>query len=255
MRMIVFLLLIAFPSFLPAKDTKKINRINFYPNYNEVFYVLKSDNSIKHGPYKAETLGRLLVEGHFQMGVMDSIWTHFDLSGVIRSKGKFENNTRDGIWEFFDEKGVLEQKIDFSNYEVMQYRTSFSNQPFRVVAGSDTIMSILDRPPLYIGGTSILNDYIFNEIQIPLHKPSDKVTGIVYLSFMIDTLGRTSNFRVLKGIGKGCNAEALRVVKTIPAQWLPGSLDGKNVSVEFVLPVHFTSKMKETTLFPEDIEK
>jgi protein TonB len=244
MRTTVLFVLVLFPIFLQAKDTKKITKVNLYPNFDEVYYVLKSDNSVKHGIYKAETNGKVLVEGHFRMGVMDSIWTQYDITGVIRSRGWFENNQRDSIWDFFDKKGELEQKIDFSKNKVLLYRTNLAQNPFRIVSGHDTIMSILDRPPLFIGGASRLNDYLADEIRIPLHKPDEKISGTVFVAFTIDSLGNTSNHRVLKGIGRLCNNEALRVVKTIPEQWMPGELNGMNVSVDFILPIPFDSTIR-----------
>jgi protein TonB len=249
MRATILFLLIIVPILLHAKDTKKISKVNLYPYFDEVYYVLKSDNSIKHGVYKAGTQGKILVEGHFSMGVMDSIWTQYDITGVIRSRGWFENNKRDRIWEFFDKKGELEQKIDFSKNEVLLYRTALAQNPFRIVSGSDTIMSILDRPPLFMGGTSRLYDYLLEEMRLPLHKSDERITGTVFVAFTIDSVGNTSNHRVLKGIGRMCNNEALRAVKAIPEQWMPGELNGKNVSVDFILPIPFDSSIREVDPF------
>lgn len=245
MRATVVFLLFVFAFSLDAKDTKKITKFNLYLNSDEIYYVLKSDNSIKHGEYKAVTNGKVLVEGHFCMGLMDSLWTQYDVTGVIRSKGWFINNKRDSIWEFFDKKGELEQKIDFSKNDVILYRTALAQNPFRILSGRDTLMSTLDRPPLFIGGTSRLLEYISEEIRIPLHKPDEKITGVVTVAFIIDSIGNTSSHRILKGIGRVCNNEALRVLKTIPEQWIPGMLDGKNVSVDYVLQIPFNANMKE----------
>jgi protein TonB len=249
MRTIVLFLLIFFSICLKAKDTKKITTVSYNPNFNEVYFVLKSDNSIKHGVYKAETKGKVLVEGLFRMGAMDSLWTQYDLTGVIRSRGWFDNNKRVSVWEFFDKKGELEQKIDYSKNTVLLYRTAFAQNPFRIVSGCDTIMSVLDRPPLFIGGMSRLNEYLAEEMRIPLHKPNEKISGTVFVAFTIDSTGNTSNFRLLKGIGRACNNEAMRVVKTVPEQWMPGELKGKNVSVDFILPIPFDSTIREVDPF------
>ncbi|MEI7828269.1 MAG: energy transducer TonB [Prolixibacteraceae bacterium] len=252
MRATVLFLFIFSQILLNAKDTKKITKVNIFPNFDEVYYVLKSDNSIKHGVYKAEINGKVLIEGHYNMGEMDSLWTHYDLSGVIRSRGWFKSNKRDSIWEFFDKKGELEQKIDFSTAEVLLFRTGLAQNPFRIISGCDTIMSILDRPPLFLGGMSRFKDYLAEELHIPLHKPNEKITGTVFVSFIIDSVGNTSNYRVLKGIGRVCNNEALRVLKSISEPWIPGELNGKNVSVEYILPIIFDSTIRGMT--PSDFE-
>lgn len=252
MRAAILFLLFVFAISLHAKDTKKITGIYLFPNFEEVYYVLKSDTSVKHGAYRAETMGKVLAEGHFRMGVMDSIWTQYDKTGIIRSRGWFENNNRYGIWEFFDKKGELEQKIDFSTNEILLYRTALTHNPFRVVSGRDTLMSILDRPPLYIGGQSRLNDYLMEKMRIPLHKQGEKITGNVFVAFTIDSIGKTSNHHVLKGIGKVCDSEALRIAKTIPQQWIPGVINGKNVTIEYILPITFDSNIRG--IDPIDLE-
>lgn len=110
----------------------------------------------------------------------------------------------------------------------------------------------MDRPPLFVGGISRFNDYVTDELNIPLHKRGEKVNGIVYLSFTIDSLGKTSNYRVLKGIGKTCNSEALRVMKTIPEDWIPGRLNDRNVTVDYLTLFQFDQNVR--TIDPEFIE-
>jgi protein TonB len=112
-----------------------------------------------------------------------------------------------------------------------------------LVSKANTIMTVLDRPPLFLGGTSRFNDYVADEIHIPLHKATEKVIGTVYISFTVDSLGRTSNHRILKEFGKMCNAEALRIMKTIPDEWIPGVFGGKYISVDYIVPFQFDPNM------------
>jgi len=232
------LLITAIPLLLTAKETKKIVRIP-YPAFSETFYVLKSDTGIRHGSYQTKVAGKLIVSGFYSMGKQDSIWIRYNLKGKIRARGWFNDDKRDSIWEFFNDKGELEQKLDFTNNQVLYYQTLFAKHHFRVISKADTIMTVLDRPPLFLGGTSRFNDYVADEIHIPLHKAGEKVIGTVFITFTVDSLGRTSNHRILKGFGKICNEEALRVMKTIPDEWLPGVLNGKQVTVDYIVPFKF----------------
>ena len=237
------LLIIAVPFLLTAKETKKIVRARPYPAFSETYYVFKSDTNVRHGSYKADVGGKVILSGFYKMGKPDSIWTQYNMKGKIRARGWYKDNKRDSIWDFFNNEGELDQKIDFIHNRLLYYQTPFANHPFRITTKTDTIMSILSRPPIFIGGMSRFNDYVAEEIHIPLHKPGEKVNGIVYIAFTIDSLGRTSNQRILKGIGKACNAEALRVMKTIPDEWMPGILNDKYVTVDFVVLFQFDDRI------------
>jgi protein TonB len=57
--------------------------------------------------------------------------------------------------------------------------------------------------------------------------------------FIVEKDGSLSNVRVLKGIGGGCDEEAVRVIKMMP-KWIPGSQRGKPVRVQFNMPFKFT---------------
>jgi protein TonB len=67
---------------------------------------------------------------------------------------------------------------------------------------------------------------------------ANKVTGTVFVSFIVNANGSVSDAQVLKGIGNGCNEEALRVVQRMP-NWLPGKQSGQPVAVRYSLPIRF----------------
>ncbi|MCF6171583.1 MAG: energy transducer TonB [Bacteroidales bacterium] len=63
--------------------------------------------------------------------------------------------------------------------------------------------------------------------------------GRVYVSFVVEKDGSISNVAVLRGIGGGCDEEAVRVVQNMP-KWKPGIQMGRAVRVSFHIPVKFT---------------
>ena len=232
-------ILVLIPLILASKETKKIVRQNFYPAFKETYYVLKSDTTVMHGNYKAETFDQVLVQGYFKMGQKDSTWIEYNRHGKIRFSGFFRNDKKAGIWEFFSDNGELEQKLDFDNDCLLLYKTPFADHPFKVICGSDTTMAVLDRPPLYFGGNSRFNDFISNSLTVPLHKADVKTSGIVYIQFQIDSMGIASKHQVLKGINKLCNDAALKAVKVVPNEWLPGLLKNKKVTSDYIVPIRF----------------
>ncbi|MGI6717641.1 MAG: energy transducer TonB [Bacteroidales bacterium] len=59
------------------------------------------------------------------------------------------------------------------------------------------------------------------------------------MQFVVEPDGSVSNVEVLRGIGGGCDEEAMRVVKNMP-KWKPGSQRGRNVRVSYRMPIKFT---------------
>ncbi len=68
-----------------------------------------------------------------------------------------------------------------------------------------------------------------------------KIEGKVYLTFVVDRDGGITGVKVLRGIGGGCDEEAVRVVKNMP-RWNPGKQRGKPVRVQYNLPINFILK-------------
>jgi TonB family protein len=242
-KTILFLLTIL-PTVLFGQETKKVTEENKNDWFKEVYYVLKSDKSIRHGNYqKSGYKEAVLINGFYKNGLKDSIWTEYQWSGKNKkSIGTYSEDKKVGTWEFYDYKGELEQKYDYTKNEIIYFKLDDKekDKDFRVIKDSDTTKTKLDRPPLYIGGSAMMFEPILKNIQYPPQAKENGVSGKVYITFTIDSNGKTSNHRVTKGIGSGCDEEALRVVKEIPDNWLPGLLSGQAVNVEYVLPISFT---------------
>lgn len=99
----------------------------------------------------------------------------------------------------------------------------------------------LEEMPQFPGGEEALFKYLQAETQYPQAAFEQRIEGIVYATFVIDKDGTLKETKVLRGIGNGCDEEALRVVQNMPT-WTPGRQNGKNVSVQYNLPVRFSLK-------------
>lgn len=240
---ILLLILCLSPLVLTGQATKKVTITYLLPPCKEVFYVLKSDSSVRQGPYRLLVNNKTVVQGYYLNNKKDSLWTEYDNKGKLRYQGRYSQNQRTGIWEYYNEKGELEQQLDFTNLEVLLYRTQMASQPFRIIRNRDTIVSILDRPPLYLGGQTRIDDFIKRAISVPFHKRNEKIKGRVFVEFTIDSTGKTSNHHILKGLSTGCNYEALRVVRSLPDEWFPGVYGGKNITVNYVIPITFDERI------------
>jgi protein TonB len=65
------------------------------------------------------------------------------------------------------------------------------------------------------------------------------IQGRVFVTFVVEKDGSVTDVRVLRGIGGGCDEEAIRVVQKMP-KWKAGKQRGKPVRVQFNLPIKFT---------------
>jgi TonB family protein len=92
--------------------------------------------------------------------------------------------------------------------------------------------------PSFFGGEQALMEYLSTTIKYPNKALNNFIEGVVFVQFVVNEKGEVTQPRVLKGIGYGCDEEALRAVSLMP-NWQPGIQNGKAVSVEFKLPVRF----------------
>lgn len=99
-------------------------------------------------------------------------------------------------------------------------------------------MTIVEEMPEFPGGPEALYPYIRKILRFPEQAVEEGIEGVVYLTFVVETDGKISNVNVLRGIGGGCSEEAVRVVKGMP-NWKPGKQRGKEVRVQYNLPIRF----------------
>ena len=100
------------------------------------------------------------------------------------------------------------------------------------------IFKIVEEMPSYPGGEQKLMEYVAKNIKYPQIARETGIQGRVYVNFVVEPDGSVSNVSVLRGIGGGCDEEAMRVVKNMP-KWKPGKHRGKAVRVQYMLPVNF----------------
>ncbi len=83
--------------------------------------------------------------------------------------------------------------------------------------------------------------YFAKHIKYPSIARENRIEGRVILRFVIDENGDVQNTKTLRGVSGGCSEEALRVLKNMP-KWKAGRHGGRNVKVNFTLPVTFKLK-------------
>lgn len=104
---------------------------------------------------------------------------------------------------------------------------------------SEEVFDVVEQMPEYPGGQDKFYTYLKDNITYPENAIKEKIEGIVYVQFVVEKDGSISNVKVLRGIGSGCDEEAVRIVKSMP-NWSPGIQKGKPVRVRYNLPIKFS---------------
>lgn len=100
------------------------------------------------------------------------------------------------------------------------------------------VFKVVEENPSFPGGEKARMKYLQEHIEYPQMARESGVEGKVYVTFVVEKDGTVSNVRILRGIGAGCDKEALKVVRNMP-KWDPGEQRGRRVRVQFNMPIRF----------------
>ncbi|MBS1555400.1 MAG: energy transducer TonB [Bacteroidetes bacterium] len=102
----------------------------------------------------------------------------------------------------------------------------------------DEIFTVVEETATPKGGMAAFYKYVGEKIKYPAQARRMGVEGKVFVQFVIGKDGSISDVKVIKGIGAGCDEEAIRIVQSSPA-WNPGKQRGKPVKQRYTLPIQF----------------
>jgi len=102
----------------------------------------------------------------------------------------------------------------------------------------EEIFVVVETPPTPKGGIDEFYKFLSDELKYPSQANRLGISGTVFVQFVIEKDGSFTDIEVVKGIGAGCDKEAIRVIGLAPA-WNPGKQRGKPVRVRKIIPVRF----------------
>ena len=100
------------------------------------------------------------------------------------------------------------------------------------------VYMIVEQMPEFPGGEAELLGFISRNIHYPEEAKKKGIQGRVFIGFIIEKDGSVSNVRNLRGVNSELDAEAMRVVKSMP-KWKPGMQNGEAVRVSYLIPINF----------------
>ena len=103
---------------------------------------------------------------------------------------------------------------------------------------NDKVFEKVEDMPEFPGGEQAMMDFVSKNVQYPKEAMEKGISGRVMVGFIVEKDGSIGDVKVVKGIGGGCDEEAVRVVKAMP-KWKPGKEKGKPVRVSYMMPIFF----------------
>ncbi len=102
----------------------------------------------------------------------------------------------------------------------------------------DVIFTVVEDQPQFPGGEEARQKFLEDNLRYPQMAREAGIQGTVFVTFVVETDGSVTDVQILRGIGGGCDQEAVRVVQMMP-RWEPGRQRGQPVRVQFNMPIRF----------------
>ncbi|UCS93207.1 TonB family protein [Echinicola marina] len=145
------------------------------------------------------------------------------------------------IEEVPDEEEIMDkidEVFDINLPEEVKIPEYIINEAPPVEENAEEIFEVVETMPTPPGGLEGWAKYLNKHLKYPTQARRMGIGGTVYLYFVVNTDGSIQDITVARGIGAGCDAEAVRVLQNAP-KWTPGKQRGKPVRVKMALPIKF----------------
>lgn len=128
----------------------------------------------------------------------------------------------------------IDIQMDSLGNAVMLKKAPVKNQEIN----GEEIFFIVEEMPDFPGGEQALRQFIGNSIDYPKVAQEKGIQGKVYVTFVVTKDGNVANATIARGVDPSLDAEALRVVNSLP-KWKPGIQRGQAVNVSYTVPINF----------------
>ncbi|MDW3208830.1 MAG: hypothetical protein R8N23_03125 [Reichenbachiella sp.] len=241
-----FILLLSLNAYAQSELKKKSKSTDFLA---ESFFVLKSKKSVKEGEYELK-----IKDGHM-------------IKESVLVRGQYENSKPVGKWDYYNAFGELNYSLNASTNEITDFSaihsdiivwsySEASNPNFRgivarggkiipsrdyyekeydITAENEILQSQLDQPPL-LKGSPLVYQLELMEILNECTNTFNSVSMSV-IRFIIDENGHERDYQVQVYSNQRFEDKYIQILKEKNHKWIPGKLNGNNVSVEMTIPI------------------
>lgn len=150
----------------------------------------------------------------------------------IIEKGNFKNGMKTGVWHGINHNTLIAYSESYVEGELIKGISTNED-------GNKVQYEILQRNSEFIGGLPALYRFLGSNIRYPDQATKSNISGKVFVNFIIEKDGTISHIKLLKGVERSLNREALRVISLTSGMWIPGNMRGLPCSTYYTMPVTF----------------
>ncbi|HUX56157.1 MAG TPA: energy transducer TonB [Bacteroidales bacterium] len=161
-------------------------------------------------------------------------------SGVAHQQKYIPPEVVDSIKPEMVQLMTADEVVEIQNEEVVEVIEVIKEEVQEVEAEPEPFV-VVEEMPMFPGGDSELLKFIMEHTNYPEVAKENNIQGRVIIRFCVTSKGGVNQVSVLKGVDPELDAEAVRVVNTLPA-FKPGKQGGKPVPVWYMVPITFTLK-------------
>ena len=133
---------------------------------------------------------------------------------------------------------IVEDEVEIENEVEIEETDTDEDEIVEIEEDDEEFFMVVENMPEFPGGDLGLMKFIQKNVRYPAIAKEYNITGKVYVSFIVDKQGSVTNVKIVRGVDKNLDAEALRVVSLLP-KYKPGKQRGKAVVVPYSLPIIF----------------
>lgn len=180
---------------------------------------------------------KIIIDQKYQSITQSTVNAHgeFQIETSSEASILFESNSKDGktLARMYRPAELAKMNPDNMVIELIPVNIIKSN-----VTDADVYEVVENMPEFPNGGMAALMKYLTDNIRYPEAAKKAGIQGRVIVQFVVDKDGSIKNVRTLRGVNSDLDAEAIRVIQSMP-KWKPGTQKGEPVKVKYTVPVMF----------------
>lgn len=179
-----------------------------------------------------DTAGRAVESEVYLLNKLNGQYISYWPDGKTKEEGYYENGKRVGNWKFFYKDGSI------ASDEKYDGNSNLIDSSYYDPAHNPTSKIKIINVPMFPGGMAAFYQYLGRAVKYPTEAFKNKISGTVFCSFVVDTLGKLQDIKVISSPDDSLSEEAKRVLRYSP-KWIPAAILGEPVKVRYSVNINF----------------